>query len=112
MDYSLTGSDARSFSSLEELRKSSGLEENGIWVDYDIFENLSAPDPNDPHGIYHAVDLDFRLNPKGKAVNAGQIIPNVNDHHRGSAPDLGALESGEKLPVYGPRNLKNTPFYR
>lgn len=112
MDYTLTGADAKSFASLEELRKVSGLEQNGVYVDYDIFMDLNAPDFQDPHGVYHAEDLNFRLNPNGKAVDAGQIIPNVNDGFKGDAPDLGALEVGMEMPVYGPRNLQNHPFYR
>ncbi|WP_157972148.1 polysaccharide lyase domain-containing protein [Pleomorphovibrio marinus] len=112
MDYSLTGADARSFSSLEELRETSGLEQNGIMVDYDVFNDLKGPDPENPHGVYHAVDLDFTLNPNGKAIDSGERIPNVNDDFKGSAPDLGALEHGDDLPIYGPRNLKNSPFYR
>jgi hypothetical protein len=31
------------------------------------------------------------------------VIPNVNDGFAGSAPDLGALEVGQPLPIYGPR---------
>jgi hypothetical protein len=74
---------------------------------------MTPPDPADRHAIYHAIDIDFRLNPDGQAVNAGIRIPNVNDSYRGSAPDLGALESGDELPVYGPRNLDiDDPFYR
>jgi hypothetical protein len=31
------------------------------------------------------------------------VLPNVNDGFSGKAPDLGALELGQQLPVYGPR---------
>jgi len=109
-DYSKT--DAKGFATLGELAAQSGLEKNGIELDYDIFMNLSPPDPEKPHGVYHAVDLDFTLNPKGRAVNAGVTLPNVNDNFQGKAPDLGALESGEKAPVYGPRGKLDQPFYR
>ena len=38
--------------------------------------------------------------------------PNVNDGFTGRAPDLGAYELGQPIPVYGPRWLKGTrPFY-
>jgi hypothetical protein len=36
-------------------------------------------------------------------VDAGEVIPNINDGFRGTAPDLGAYEAGEELPHYGPR---------
>jgi hypothetical protein len=68
-----------------------------------MFEKMSQPDPNDPYAVYHAGDLDFRLKPGGKAVDAGVTIPNVNDNQSGSAPDLGAYEVGQPKPHYGPR---------
>ena len=37
------------------------------------------------------------------AVDAGAILPNINDGFTGSAPDLGAYELGQPLPRYGPR---------
>jgi hypothetical protein len=30
-------------------------------------------------------------------------LPNVNAHHSGSGPDLGAYEVGNPAPIYGPR---------
>ena len=33
-------------------------------------------------------------------------FPNVNDGFTGKAPDLGALEAGQPLPIYGPRPLQ------
>lgn len=111
-DYELTGKDAKTFTSLNELSKESGLEVNGREIDYDVFVNLTPPDPKNPHGVYHALDLDFTLNPKGNAVDVGTRIPNVNDGFNGKAPDLGAIESGGDAPVYGPRDLTNHPFYR
>ena len=46
---------------------------------------------------------DLRLRPGSAAVDAGVRLPNVNDGFTGSAPDLGAYEVGQELPVYGPR---------
>jgi len=37
------------------------------------------------------------------AVDAGVILPNINDGFVGGAPDLGAYELGKPLPTYGPR---------
>ena len=113
-NYSVNVStDGKAFSSLSSLAAETGLEKHGIEVDYDIFENLKAPDPAKPRTIYHAVDLNFMLNPKGKAVDAGVRLPTVNDDFTGKAPDLGALEVGKPEPVYGPRGeIFNRPFYR
>ena len=37
------------------------------------------------------------------AVDAGEVLPNINDNYAGSAPDMGAYEVGWPLPNYGPR---------
>ncbi len=102
-DYELERARFRPFPSLAELRAATGQETHGLEVDYDIFENLRPPDPSEPHAIYHARDLNFRLRPGGKAVDAGIRLPNVNDDYAGKAPDLGAYELGRPAPVYGPR---------
>lgn len=104
--------DRTSYATLEALRAATGQEMHGIEVDFDIFEDMTPPDPSKRHAVYHATDLNFRLNPRGKAVDAGVVIPTVNDGFEGQAPDLGALESGQPEPVYGPRWLKDQPFYR
>jgi hypothetical protein len=46
---------------------------------------------------------DLRLAPQGAALDAGIVLPNINDGYRGRAPDLGAYEAGCDLPHYGPR---------
>lgn len=104
------------FSSFERFKEASGLERHGILVDYDVFVDLQKPNwvPRDrPNVIYHAVDLNFKLNPNGRAVNAGVFIPNINNDFTGSAPDLGALEVGMPAPHYGVRGWPaHIPFYR
>ena len=49
---------------------------------------------------------DLRLASGCAAVDAGLALPNVNDGFGGAAPDLGAYESGQSLPHYGPRAAK------
>ncbi|CAN5143998.1 hypothetical protein BH09BAC3_BH09BAC3_24880 [soil metagenome] len=105
------------FKILMSLSKASGLEAHGITVDYDIFEKLQKPiqasKGDRPSPVYHAVDLNFKLDPKGKAVDAGVIIPNVNDNFTRKAPDLGALEAGGLAVIYGVRGLdQRQEFYR
>ena len=81
-------------------------------MDFDIFEKLSPPNPSNRHAVYHAMDLNFRLKPGSKAVDAGVSIPGINDNFVGRAPDLGALEVGRPEPKYGPTWLTWQPFYR
>jgi len=104
--------DWKSFGTLAELREAVGQEQHGIEVDYDIFENLAPPDPGQRYRVYHAMDLNFRLKPGVKAVDAGQVLPTINDNFNGQAPDLGALEVGQPEPHYGPRWITWKPFYR
>ena len=109
------------FKTLGGLKKASGLEAHGIIVDYDDFEDLQKPIQGPvgtplgemPGPVYHAVDLNFELTPIGKAVDAGVVIPNVNDNYNGKAPDLGAPEVDAPPVVYGARHLDpNQEFYR
>ena len=77
----------------------------GIEIDYDIFEGLKSPDPAKPRAVYFAGELNFKLRPGSKAVDTGVPLPNVNDGFAGKAPDLGAYETGQPAPVYGPRKM-------
>jgi hypothetical protein len=104
--------DWRTFPTLAEFRSATGQEQHGREVDFDIFEQMTPPDPSKRHAVYHAMDLNFRIKPNSKAVDAGVRIPTVNDGFSGSAPDLGAIEAGQPEPHYGPRWLKTQPFYR
>jgi hypothetical protein len=110
--YAPEASDRRSFSTLAEFQKATGQEAHGIELDYDIFENLSPPDPARRHHVYHSMDLNFRLKANSKAVDAALVLPTINDNFTGKAPDLGALELNQKEPHYGPRWITWKPFYR
>ncbi len=91
------------FATLAEFRAATGQESHGMEVDYDIFENVSRPDPEKPMAVYFSRDYDFSLRAGAPAVDRGVVLPNVNDDFTGSAPDLGALERGAETPVWGPR---------
>lgn len=100
------------FGTLSDLRAATGQESHSVEVDFDIFEKLAPPDPGQRHAVYHAMDLNFSLKSTSKAVDAGVVIPTVNEVFQGKAPDLGALEAGAPAPRYGPRWLTWQPFYR
>ncbi|MGD9857917.1 MAG: hypothetical protein AB7U20_23480 [Planctomycetaceae bacterium] len=103
---------------MEELRHTADFraatrqETHGIEVDFADFEDLVPPDSANRHAVYHAVDLNSPLIPSSTAVDAGVLIPTVNDGYEGRAPDLGAIEAGSPEPTYGPRRLNGHPFYR
>ncbi len=54
--------------------------------------------------FYNPEDFDFRLKPGSVAVDAGILLPTINDDFTGKAPDLGAYELDRPLPHYGPRS--------
>jgi hypothetical protein len=111
-EYAPKPSDWRRFSSLAELQAGTGQETHGMEIDYDIFENLHGRDPAQRFAVYHAVDLNFKLKPGSKAIDAGVQLPNVNDDFAGRAPDLGAYEAGRPEPHFGARTGIAQPFYR
>ena len=40
-------------------------------------------------------------------IDAGQVLPGLNNGFKGGAPDIGAFELGSELPHYGPRLEKD-----
>jgi hypothetical protein len=93
----------RSFKSLKEYSAATGQDRHSIMVDYDIFIKAQAPNLPDIQHLYRPEDYDLQLRKGAKAIDAGVVLPNVNDGFTGRAPDLGAYEVGEPLPHYGPR---------
>jgi hypothetical protein len=63
-----------------------------------------APNDPDPQHLYWPKDYDLRLRPHSKAIDAGVMLPNIDDGYTGKAPDLGAYEYGQAVPHYGPRS--------
>lgn len=96
----------RRFRTLAEYSEATGHDVHSVVLDYDIFENGSALTTENPGRLHDAKDSDFRLRAGSKAVDAGMILPNVNDGYRGRLPDLGAYERGEAVPHYGPRKSR------
>ncbi|MEP7362839.1 MAG: hypothetical protein ABI972_06255 [Acidobacteriota bacterium] len=104
--------DWKFFRTLAEVHAATGQEQHGVELDFDIFEDLKQPDATKMHAVYHSMDLNFQLKAGSKAVDAGQILPTINDGFTGRGPDLGALELGKPVPRYGPRWITWKPFYR
>jgi hypothetical protein len=75
-----------------------------VLVDYNVFVHVTMPDRKDIQRLYNPEDLDFRLAAGSAAIDAGVALPTINDGYTGRAPDLGAYESGQPLPHYGPRS--------
>jgi hypothetical protein len=73
-----------------------------------VFVNAKAPDFTDPTKLVSPSDVDLRLAPRSRAVDAGVVLPGITDGFGGSAPDLGAYELGAAVTHYGPR-MKSVP---
>ena len=87
------------FESIDELRRLT-TEKHAVAVDLDVFQ-ANVPYPSPPRPVRERPDL--RLRPGSVAVDAGIFLPNINEGFAGKAPDLGAYELGQELPLYGPR---------
>ncbi len=99
---------ARQFATLADYARATGQDRHSVTVDYDVFlavPKLDARDVATVQRLYDGKALDFRLRPGSSEVDRGVAIANVTDGSAGAAPDLGALEVGQPLPVYGPRLL-------
>jgi len=88
------------YSSLAGFAAASGLETNGRQINRaTCFTTFNVPGPAPV-----AIPPQYLTLTAGcTAVDAGVILPNINDGFVGTAPDLGAYERGQPLPTYGPR---------
>jgi hypothetical protein len=94
------------YKTFEEYQKGSGQDQHSVILDYSIFTKVAKLDAKDLGAVqrlYKAEDLDFRLKAGSAAIDRGVELPNITDGFAGRAPDLGALEVGQKPVIYGPR---------
>jgi hypothetical protein len=77
-----------------------GLEQHGLILNGTVFASgIVAPETY----VNLLRPQDTTLAANSPALDRGTPLPNVNDAFRGSGPDLGALEAGCPVPLYGPR---------
>jgi hypothetical protein len=75
------------------------MDEWDDWVAASGFETHS-PAPQRTYFVDRE-NKDFRLQPNSPAVDAGVLIPGINEGYIGAAPDLGALELVPSLTLRG-----------
>jgi hypothetical protein len=96
--FTLEPKRTRTFLTLGVLQNA-GIETHGVALSQPVFQSgLSA----DTSGAF-AIPADASLAPNSAAIDRGLRLPNINDDFTGAAPDLGAVEAGCPLPVFGPR---------
>ena len=77
-------------------------EANGVLLTAPIFASgLTAPSSY----MTALASPDVTLDGASNAIDRGAILANVNDGFMGTGPDLGALERGCAIPIYGPRPI-------
>ncbi len=59
--------------------------------------------PADPNETFAVSVNDMTLHKKSRLIDRAVRIPNFNDEFSGKEPDIGALEHGTDMPMYGPR---------
>jgi hypothetical protein len=107
-DYDAVGTVAEKFEARIGKRDFFEVERHGIRIDMSVFA-ADVVFPNPP--LPERQPADLRPRPASKVVDAGVRIPNVNDDHLGAAPDIGAYEATQPLPVYGPRQSASGSGY-
>jgi hypothetical protein len=91
----------RLFASFAQAQ-AAGVETHGVLLSPSIFQ-AGFVGPVDEEFRHSAPD--FMLSPGSNAIDRGARLPGINDGFTGTAPDLGALEVGCPVPVYGPRPM-------
>ena len=91
------------YPTLGDVRSKAPVERHAVEVDAATAFASGVRAPDDYRTRYAIEKNDLRPAEASRAVDAGEVIPTINDGFRGKAPDIGAYEAGEPLPHYGPR---------
>ncbi|HPD17192.1 MAG TPA: right-handed parallel beta-helix repeat-containing protein [Planctomycetota bacterium] len=91
------------YASIQEAREKCPVYRHAIAVTPDKAFASGLKPPADAKTQFDPNANDLRLREGSEAVDAGAVLPNINDGFAGKAPDLGAYELGAPLPHYGPR---------
>jgi hypothetical protein len=94
------------YASVDEARAKAPVERHAVLVDAATVFASGLGRPTDVNVPLDPAKNDLRLRPGSAAIDAGDVLPNINDGFTGKAPDLGAYELGSPLPHYGPRPEK------
>jgi hypothetical protein len=96
-------------SNFADLQQNTPYENNGVLLNGTIFENdVPVLTEMTTNSQIFRDPADFTLHSGSNAVDAGKLLPNINDGYLGGAPDIGAQERGVALPIYGVRNQDST----
>ena len=79
------------------------VEKHGVerLILHEVFTDIEFPNPPVPERDVP----DLRPKAGSSVEDAAVVIPNINDHYKGLAPDCGAYEVGDFASHYGPRSI-------
>lgn len=89
-----------------DLQSNSPYEAHGRILDDNTFATPLAL-PADYTTFWSGTDVTLGEN--SPALDAGQVLSNINDGYLLGAPDLGAIERGTSVPEYGARETSSPP---
>ncbi len=109
--------ETKEFHTLAELAATIGQEKHSIELkDYSVFKNVPVPwyymgysAAKDKSKLHWAENdkTDFTPAEGSPLIDAGVVIPGINEDFAGSAPDIGAIEVGKPSIHFGPRDAKD-----
>jgi hypothetical protein len=109
--FNLPPTGSMSYPSFAAMQAAGTFEPHGVLLAAPVFANGLVP-PSTYEETMSPEDVP--LADASPAVDAGVVLPNVNDGFTGSAPDAGAWEVGCPVPLYGVRpdgiDETNEPF--
>ena len=91
------------YKTFEELKEKTPAYRNAVIVDPATAFTSGLKPPEDEQKQMKVSGNDLRLKEGTAAIDAGEVLPGINDGFAGKAPDLGAYEFGAPVPHYGPR---------
>jgi hypothetical protein len=102
---------------LAELARETGHERHSLELDsYDVFRDVppawyvwgyrSVEDKAELDWTENEA-LDFTPSEGSPLIDAGTVIPGINEDYAGQAPDIGAVEHGKPASHFGPREQNN-----
>jgi hypothetical protein len=91
---------AGTWGSFAAMQAAGIFETHGVLLGAGTFANGLVPPPTYETTV---APQDVTLASGAAAIDRGRVLANVNDAFTGAAPDLGALERGCPIPLYGVR---------
>src|SRR5206468_6234101 len=76
----------RSFAKLADAVAATGQDAHSIEIGYADLGNVSLPDATNPQRIYAPENYNFAPSATSKLIDAGVVLPTINDGFIGKAP--------------------------